>query len=131
MKFCFHHLLFCVCKVNCSLYFLEREALHPFFKILCFSPLSPHSVAVLGEEGRLPSSHPFLFFPHVFFSFPLPLWVLRVYLFLGCSSRWLGLLQLVLVSSVDVVSVVGRYAVVRGFWSFCILGCRSTVFGSS
>jgi hypothetical protein len=35
-----------------SLYFLEREALHPFFKILCFPPLSPPSVADPGEEGR-------------------------------------------------------------------------------
>jgi hypothetical protein len=95
-------------------------------------PLSPPPVAVPGEEGRpLPSSLPLLFYPHVFFSFPLPFWVLRVYLFLGCSSRWLGLLRLVSVSFVDAVSVVGRCAVVCGFWFFCIMGCRSTVFGSS
>jgi len=52
-------------SLSLSLYFLEREALHPFFKILCFPPLSPPSVAVPGEEGRALSLQlfppPFLF----------------------------------------------------------------------
>jgi hypothetical protein len=85
------------------------------FSIFLFqNPLLPRSFfSFCGCFRGGGKSFPLIFFPHVFFSLPLPLWVLRIYLLLGCSSRWLGLLRLVLVSSIDVVFVVGRCAVMR------------------
>jgi hypothetical protein len=118
-------------SLSLSLYFFRERSFPPFFSKSSASPSFSSFCGCFREEILFPSSLPLLFFPHICFSFPLPLWVLRVNLFHGCSFRWLGLLRLVPVSSVDAVSVVGRCAVVRGFLFFCIMGCRSTVFGSS